>query len=181
VKSPWVVVVLGAWSLLPEDVQWYILEKIQQGLGLTFETFADFYDWIVSDPEDLKIVADYINQTLESPDAILQLAPAEAADRIPSNEKDALARRWRKRNAPRNNDNLDTIKEYARNTPTRFMGLSDHHIEENARTALVSRMQSMFNARGIMATRQLQADLKAFTALSMDELDGAISAIETIR
>jgi hypothetical protein len=170
-----------AWSTLPDSVQMWVLDKIEQGLGYTFDTFEEFYDWVLEDDDRAKIVADYINQTTSSEDGFIKLAHPKIADAIPKRDKDVLVKRWRARNGQGENGPQHSKPVARQHTELNDMKLSEHHVAENGRTAAVKRIQTMFNVHSVDATRQLQADMRSFVAMSSDELDGAISALLVAR
>lgn len=176
-RNPWVWIVTIAWSALPEDAQQWVMDRVEQGLDMTFDSFDDFFTWMESDEESTKIVASYINQAKSSPLGILENAPEGLVSQLPAKDTEALAMLWRKRNA--GGSMLPAAA--ARQNPAETMKLSEHHIKENGRTVTVKRMQSMFNVHGVLGTRQLQKDLRTFLDMSEDELDGAISMLLVVR
>jgi hypothetical protein len=173
IKNPWVWVVVSAWTALPVEAQEWVMNKVEQGLGYTFDTFEDFYDWMVSDEDGAKIVADYVNQSTGTPNGVFDQAPPALVKQIPTKDAEALAMLWEKRNG----NSRVTSMAASRQNPVVTMKLSAHHVAEAERLSVTKRMQSTFNAKGVLATRQLHRDLKSFINMSEDELDGAISAL----
>jgi hypothetical protein len=172
-RNPWVWVVVTAWTALPVEAQEWVMKKVEQGLGYTFDTFEDFYDWMVSDEDGAKIVADYVNQSTGAPDGVFEQAPPALMEQIPTKDAEALAMLWQKRNG---SGQIMPMAQ-SRQNPVTTMKLSAHHVAEAKRLSVTKRMQSTFNVKGVLATRQLHQDLNAFVNMSEDELDGAISAL----
>jgi hypothetical protein len=167
--NPWVWVVLTAWSVLPVDTQNYILVKIEQGIGVTFDSFEEFYDWLTTSDEEARVIASYINGTMASPTSVLDIALPELITSIPTKEKDGLSRMW-----TRNSKAGNSVMRISESAP---IELTEHQIADNRRKAVTKRMQHRFNARGVIGTQELHRDLVEFVKMSDIELNGAISSL----
>jgi hypothetical protein len=185
--NPWATIVIGALSFLSDEQINWVKNMVEKGFDVTFDTFEEFYEWLFESDNDVKIIADYINQAVGAPDGVLRNVPPELIEKVDPIDTRALARVFNER-VEKKGKAVNYVETYGseqqvpkRSGPTATMGLSEQHRIENGRTSVVKRMQSLFNAHGVHGTRQLQSDLKAFIAMTDDELDGAISALLTVR
>jgi hypothetical protein len=160
-RYPWILAIMTAWELIPDKYQTALIEEIQTALGEVFDTGEDLVRYLMRDEGAQHAVIDKINQKTGGPTGALDgLSPSVMA-RLPDKSVTVLAERWKRRNGKVD----DEFAVKSGDTPV------DNRIDYEA----VKAVQALFGLRGGAAhARYIHSHLRAFIALSSDELEKTI-------
>jgi hypothetical protein len=160
-KFPWILAIMTAWELIPDSYQTALINEIEKALGEVFDTGEDLVRYLMRDEGAQHAVIDKINQRSGGPTGALDgLSPAVVA-KLPDKGIAVLAERWKRRNGKVD----DELAVKSGDSPI------DNRIDYEA----VKAVQALFGLRGGAAhARYIHSHLRAFIALSSDELEKTI-------
>jgi hypothetical protein len=152
---------------LPRTVQDAIIDEVFRAVGRVFDSPEELADEMVRNPDVLAIVADAVNNRSSKPNAVLSALPKADRGKIPLKMVNALSKRWE-----RKNDQLD------QSFSKPLQG------DDDATLMAIDAIKSImltFNVRGETSVKKLHETLRLFVSMKGDDVNKALSYIESIR